>query len=85
MGCCSKRALRTKAGTKLRQCAYEPIVLLLHCNYLLYVVVLDTTNVRAPPAPRAVALNSAKAKAMYYYIGFPILLEKGKLDKAVIA
>ena len=30
------------------------------------------------------ALN-AKAKAMYYYIGFPILLEKGKLDKAVIA
>lgn len=60
--------------------------MLLHCNYLLYVVVLDTTNVRAPPGAAARgALNSAKAKAMYYYIGFPILLEKGKLDKAVIA
>ena len=57
--------------------------MLLHCNYLLYVVVLDTTNVRARAAARG-ALN-AKAKAMYYYIGFPILLEKGKLDKAVIA
>ena len=74
--------MRTKAGTKLRQCAYEPIVLLLHCNYLLYVVVLDTTYVRARAARGAL---NAKAKAMYYYIGFPILLEKGKLDKAVIA
>ena len=56
--------------------------MLLHCNYLLYVVVLDTTNVRARAARGAL---NAKAKAMYYYIGFPILLEKGKLDKAVIA
>ena len=53
----------------------------------------QTPTAQTPPLgqhdfARAAAARSAlnaKAKAMYYYIGFPILLEKGKLDKAVIA
>ena len=74
---------------KLRQCAYEPIVLLLHCNYLLYVV-LDTTTVRggSPAAEvgrRCTIKRGKPPRHSLPTLGFPILLEKRKPDKAVIA